>query len=313
MISDFSASDPDVGNVNLDTDFGAATDYADRDDCFYLGSNAVPSLDETTILNLDPYMDADPNFDQNDVVGGIMVQLQKGNHTWAYPLVIQAQTMSYNSQIFQQAGVPAPENGWTVSQFSDALTTLKNYLNAEPFVPNDFDGELLMMLIAAYGGLPIDYRTSPATLNFNDSATINAIQQVLDLAKNGYIKYTQLAATGGGFRIVTVDGSNQPAITTDSLGGFRRFFGGPNAGNNPNRLVGFPTGTYNGTSYNITAGYISAKAQNPDACYRWLSYLAQHIDVFGAMPARLSQINDPQYGCDARRKRGLLSAVCQPA
>ncbi|MEO8394926.1 MAG: hypothetical protein ABI700_18160 [Chloroflexota bacterium] len=293
LISDFSASDPDVGNVNLDTDFGNATDYADRDDCFYLSSNAVPSLDETTILNLDPYMDADPNFDQNDVVGGIMAQLQKDNHTWAYPLVIQAQTMSYNSDIFQQAGVPAPENGWTVSQFTDALNTLKTYLNAEPFVPNDFDGEGLMMLIAAYGGLPIDYRTSPATLNFNDPATVSAIQQVLDLARNGYIKYSQLAQTGGGFRIVTVDGSNQPAITTDSLGGFRRFFGGPNGGKDPNRLVGFPTGTYNGTSYNITTGYISAKAQNPDACYRWLTYLAQHIDVFGSMPARLSQISDP--------------------
>jgi hypothetical protein len=44
-----------------------------------------------------------------------------------------------------------------------------------------------MMLIAAYGGLPIDYRTTPATLNFTDPATISAIQQVLDLAKNGYI------------------------------------------------------------------------------------------------------------------------------
>ncbi|MBI1256511.1 MAG: extracellular solute-binding protein [Chloroflexi bacterium] len=293
LISDFSASDPDVGNVNLDSDFGNATDYADRDDCFYLGSNAVPSLDETTILNLDPYMDADPNFDPNDVVAGVMAQLQKDNHTWAYPLVIQAQTLSYNAQIFQQAGVPAPDNGWTVSQFSDALTTLKNYLNAEPFVPNDFNGEALMMLIAAYGGLPIDYRTSPATLNFTDPATVSAIQQVLDLAKNGFIKYSQLASTGGSFRIVTVDSNDKTAITTDSLGGFRRFIGGPNARNNPIRLVGFPTGTYNGTSYSITTGYISAKAQNPDACYRWLSYLAQHIDVFGAMPARVSQINDP--------------------
>ena len=294
LISDFSATDPDVGNINLDTDFGSPTDYAGRDDCFYLDSNAVASLDETTIINLDPYMDADANFDQNDVVSGVMAQLQKDNHTWAYPLVIQAQTLSYNSQIFQQAGVPTPDKGWTIAQFNDALKTLKTYLNAEPFVPNDFDGESLMMLIAAYGGLPIDYRTSPATLNFTNPATVNAIQQVLDLARNGYIKYSQLAQTGGGFRIVTVDANNQTAITTDSLGGFRRFFGGPNGGgNNPNRLVGFPTGTYNGTSYNITAGYISAKAQNPDACYRWLTYLAQHVDVFGAMPARLSQISDP--------------------
>jgi hypothetical protein len=103
-----------------------------------------------------------------------------------------------------------------------------------------------------------------------------------------------LAQTGGGFRIVSINVNQQNAITTDSLGGFRRLAGGPKAQqDDPYRLVSYPTGAYNAASYTIGTGYISAKAQNADACYRWLSYLAQHAEIFGAMPARLSQINDP--------------------
>ena len=170
-----------------------------------------------------------------------MAQLQKDNHTWAYPLVIQAQTMSYNAQIFQQAGVPAARKRLDdLDQFSDALRPLKDYLNNEPFVPNDFNGESLMMLMAAYGGLPIDYRTTPATLNFTDPATVDAIQQVLDLAKNGYIKYSPLAG-GGGFRIVTAtaERTRTPSPPT-AWAASGSFVGGPAPTNNPHRLVSYP-------------------------------------------------------------------------
>ena len=64
----------------------------------------------------------------------------------------------------------------------------------------------------------------------------------------------------------------------------------------------FKTGTivYNNDHDNSAklgagTGYISATSQNPDACYRWLTYIAQHVDIFGAMPARLSQITDPNF------------------
>lgn len=311
LAADFAAADPDVGIVNLDTSFDAAAGYAERNDCFTLASNAVPSLDASTILNLDPYLDADPNFDPNDVVGGLMAQLQKDNHIWAYPLNLQAQTLSYSVPIFQQAGVPLPNGTWTLDQFNDALQTLKAYLDKAPFVAHDLNGESLMMLIAAYGGVPIDYRTSPATLNFTDPATVDAIRQVLDLAKNGYITYQTLANAGGGFSIAVASGQDQPdAITSDIVAGFRRIAGGPGGGDD-RRLVSYPGGTYTGASFSVGTGYISATAQNPDACYRWLSYIAQHVGVFGAMPARLSQINDPAMQATFGANASFYAAYAQ--
>jgi ABC-type glycerol-3-phosphate transport system substrate-binding protein len=306
LATDFASLDPDVGEIVLDTEFGGANAFAERDDCFYLSSNAVQNLDSSVIINIDPYLDADPNFDPNDVVGGLMTQLQKDNYTWAYPLTIQPQALRFNSTVFQQAGVPAPFGSWTVDQFNDALRTLQSYLDEAPFVPRDLNGESLMMLIAAYGGLPLDYRTTPATLKFTDPATMAAIQQVLDLAKNGLIDYEALAA-GGGFRVIAVGpNDNPPAITSDALGGFRQIVGGPGA--DESRLVSYPSGTYTGASYTIGTGYISATAQNYDACYRWLSYIAQHVDVFGAMPARLSQINDPAMQASLGNNAAFYSA-----
>jgi len=77
-------------------------------------------------------------------------------------------------------------------------------------------------------------------------------------------------------------------------GGFGGFKVIVNDGVDPYKWLLYPRGSkYNAMSYSIGTAYISAKAQNPDACYRWLTYLAQHIDVFGAMPVRLSQISDP--------------------
>lgn len=312
LAADFAASDPDVGAVTLDTDFGDVDTFSERDDCFYLTSNVVPSLDSTKVINLDPFLDADPNFDPNDVVGGLMPQLQKDNLTWAYPLTIQPQTMSYNANIFQQAGVPTPDNGWTQQEFVDALHQLQSYLGDTPFVPRDLNGESLMMLIAAYGGVPIDYRTTPPTFNFTDPATVDAIQQVLDLAKDGYMDYTELASTGGGFRMVTISAEGEPdAITTDSLGGLRRFIEEEREGDNPVRLVSYPTGTYTGASYNIGTGYISATSLNPDPCYRWLRYIADHVDVFGAMPARMSKITDPAFQASAGANSSFYQSYAQ--
>jgi len=60
VINDFVANDPQVGNLQLDTGANQPADSAKKFDCFYLPLNYVPQIDMTTILNLDPFIDADP-------------------------------------------------------------------------------------------------------------------------------------------------------------------------------------------------------------------------------------------------------------
>ncbi len=290
LIASFTASDPVVGQVNLENVIGSDLAQLTQDyDCIILSSNAVPDADLSTLLNLDPLMDADPTFDRNDVIGNTLAQLQRDNKTWALPLTIEPQMLQYNPERFAWAGVPEPVNGWTADTFTDALKMLKPYdTDPTPFVPSDPSGSYLLMLIAAYGGLPLDYRTDPPTVNFTDPATVEAIRQVLDLASAGYISYAALTQ-GAMF-----GAADDAAITTNT---FNRFRGGPGRPGEEevdwvNTL--YPQGTqYNALAYQIGTAYISVTAQNPEATYRFLSLVSRSPQLFDGMPARQSLVSDP--------------------
>jgi ABC-type glycerol-3-phosphate transport system substrate-binding protein len=290
VIQEFVASDSQVGAVNLTPSNDGLEALTEQYDCFTLPYNAIPGSDLSGVLSLDPYLDTDVSFDRNAVIGNTLAQLQLNNQTWAMPLAIQPEALRYDSNLFAQAGAVAPENGWSTDQFIDALRLLKNVTGeTSPFISQTPGGSHLLMLMAAFGGLPIDYRTNPPTLNFSDQTTVDAIRQVLDLAKQGYIEYNELSAQEF---VVINDGEGDPvAITTDSLSPFS--FQARVGGEDTTRLTTYPTGTYGVVSYQITTGYISTNAQNADACYRWLSTLARHPELFSGMPAQSSILDDP--------------------
>ncbi len=293
LIASFVVNDPEVGLVTLEAvqenDLAA---LAEQYDCFILSGNVVEGSDLSPLVNLDPLLDTDSTFDRNDIMGNTLSQLQRDNKTWGIPLAIQPQMLQYDLQRFAQAGVPEPTNGWTVDVFVDALRRLKPYdTDPAPFVPADPSGSYLLMLIAAFGGLPLDYRTDPPTVNFTDTDTVEAIRQVLDLAVQGYISYSQQAT----FAVTVGVGDAAPAITTNTLNQFRPPMpGGAGASQSSAALTTYPQGSrYNAVAYEITAGYISATAQNPEAAYRFLSEVARTPQLFSGMPARASLVSDP--------------------
>lgn len=300
LIADFVASEPGVGAVILEsTNSTDLAVLAESYDCFILPTNAVPGSDLTPVLNLDPLIDTDTTFDRNDVIGNTLAQLQEDNKTWALPLAIQPQMLEYDPEVFAWAGVPGPVNGWTADVFTDALRMLKSYdPDMMPFVANDPSGAYIMMLIGAYGGLPLDYRTDPVSVNFTDPANADAIRQVLDLAKEGYIAYNGLTDVVGGAANV-LEGGEISAITTNTLSQFNlRGPGGPLPPGTEEETsmltTTYPQGSSFGViAYEITTGYISATAQNPDVAYRFLSAVARSPQLFSGMPARQSLVNDP--------------------
>jgi len=294
LLREFAALDPQVGAVRLTTDFGTLSDYAEQNDCFYVNYNAVPAADLTKILALDPFLSADPAFSPDDVAGNTLALLQRDNRTWAYPFSISPTLLNYHADLLAQAGIAEPRTGWTISAFADALRALDAVIPADqkPFTDRGFGDSSLLMLIAAYGGLPIDYRTTPPVFNFTDPATVEAIRTVLDMAKDGLIAYQELA--GNGFMIMIGDGENPDPIYAEASGGGLMLVGGDSQmGANPYRMTTYPTGAYSAVSYEIGTGYISATSQNPDACYRLFGFLAQHPELFGSMPALRSQFSNP--------------------
>jgi ABC-type glycerol-3-phosphate transport system substrate-binding protein len=300
-----------VGLVNLESGmYGSLNELTDRYDCFTTSNNVVPTGDLSLLRSLDPLLGTDPTYDANDMVSGVMDQVRRDGQIWALPLAIEPLAMRYNPDVFAQAGAATPSMNWTVDEFELALRALKpNPDDPTPFAPGGLAGDThLLMLIAAYGGLPIDYRTTPPTINFTDPATVAAIRQVLDLAKNDYIDYSTLVTAGGMVSIAVSSDSGNPiplyTTTLNGLGGFGGAVAMSDGGSmvipdNADPLILFPQGTtYTGLSYDLTAAYINANTPATDACYRFISELASHPELFPTMPVRQSLINSPEVAAE---------------
>jgi ABC-type glycerol-3-phosphate transport system substrate-binding protein len=291
LIQTFLAQHPAIGEIELVEQIYSPDDFATMD-CYYQHYNEVQNARLEDFLNLDPFMDADPNFDADDFMVGVLAQVQRDNLTWAYPMTVQPSVLWYNSQMFTDAGLAWPGEVWTVEAFKEAMHVLKASQSTDEvvFVPQTFGNTNLLMLMAAFGALPYDFRTNPPTINFTDTTTVAAIRQVLDFAKDDYMEYNALASNYGGL-IRPI----KQAIFSESLtGGLWRFENRLNGEPDPYRVTNYPSGSqYVPVAFGIGVAYIRATAQNPEACYDWIRMIAGRPELFQAMPARYSLMHDP--------------------
>lgn len=318
LIDEFVASDPEVGRILVDSVMRGNLETLARDfDCFYSNRNLVTNGDLSLLLSLDPLMSTDPSFNPSDIIA--LQQVQSNGQTWAMPLIVQPATMHYSPEIFAMAGAIAPTSGtWTVDQFEDALRTLKSYLGDDgiPYKPQSFGNSHLLTLITAYGGLPLDYRTNPPTVNFTDPDTVEAIRQVLDLAKNGLMHYSALES-GVNIAVFTIGGEADIALYSEVGSGFGgRMFVARGGETETPPMVTFPVGSqYTALSYDVGGAYISASSPYAEACYRLISTIAQAPNLFDAMPARRSLINSYEVassqGEDAAAFYNALDQIMQ--
>ncbi|MBC8097903.1 MAG: extracellular solute-binding protein, partial [Armatimonadetes bacterium] len=230
-----------------------------------------------------------------------LTQVQRDGRIYAMPITVEPDIMRYDVAQFNQVAAPLPFAGWTVDEFINAVQLIK--LDPEdpaPFVGSSTGGNDLLILIAAFGGLPIDSRTDPVIYDFTNPANVDAIRQVLDLAKDGYLRYDRrLGDILNAFNFGNVE---QPtsALYADTLSvlNFAALSGSDDGDDSEETNAYLPTtyprgAQYSAGSYTIGTAYISANAQNPEACYQWISTFANAPDLFTAMPARRALINDP--------------------
>jgi len=295
LIGDFTANDPEIGRVIFEkyldaTSLNQLGTALRKYDCVYAPFNGVTPAQIPRLLNLDPFLTADPAFDKADMIGGTLAQVTLDNKIWMLPSDLAPNVLKYDSERFAKAGIPEPGPTWTIEQFVDALKTFKSDGTGKPgFMPVNTFGSYLFPLIAAYGGNPIDYRTNPPTINFTDPATQDAIQQVVNLAKDGDFRYRGLFSTQ-----MDVSFKPEPApIRQSTLTAFTLPLPGSGADNDKTRVTLYPKGSkYAAITYNLGGFYISATAQNPAACYRFISKAARMPALFSAMPARRSLLTD---------------------
>jgi ABC-type glycerol-3-phosphate transport system substrate-binding protein len=288
LAREFAENDPQVGVVEVNRSGNDYETWQNENDCFYLTYDPISTYAQSDYLSLDPLLNADPAFNPADLVPGALEALQQNGQTYGYPFSLTISALGYNPEQFEKANVPLPKLRWTVNEFTDALQQLAQYEDGDyqvAFAPRTFEDTDWLLLLAAYGAMPIDYRTDPPTYQFTEPTTVATIQQVLDLAKNGLVDYQQM----GTFSYTGMQKTG--ALFATSLTGNENYQLSENIA-----LVSYPQGTQFGVSAvgSVGGGFISSDTPNIDACYRWISFIAAHPELLvQVMPARVSAIEDP--------------------
>lgn len=298
-LSEFVANDPQVGNVAMDTSYYESYDELwNNYDCAYF---SYAPFDRSTgeppanILALEPLISADPNFNRADFVPGALEAMQYDGATYGYPFMLMPTIIWYDPQLLTDAGVPLPEQGWTTDQFIDALRALQS--DPETSVISPMGGDMITILITAFGGVPAEFNIDGTIPQFTDPAHVEAARQALDLAREGVILYQPRAPRpGDSGRPMVMSDPSEAALLIDQIGEYtfmNRGMGGESYYDGM-RATTLPAGSvYTPVSYFTTGAYISSSSLVPEACYRLITFLAERMDLLYGMPARLSLINEP--------------------
>jgi ABC-type glycerol-3-phosphate transport system substrate-binding protein len=284
-IDDFVEQDSEVGHITVAAEWGRISQLVETQDCFYMTSNIIPNVDTAMLLPLDPLLLADPTFDEEAIISGVIPQVSRDSSIWALPFSLRPYVIWYNANLFERFNIPEPSPEWNISDFELTLQLAHDQTGGSVFRTNTYESPYLLMLMAAYGGHLIDYSKTPYEFNLVHPSSIEAATHVLSWVQSGAIDYQSVEI---GISDITIG-----TLMFDSM-----LLSPGNMGLSENfaeryHHVPFPQGSgVRPISYELSSFYISNHTPYPQACYRLISFLSNRPELLDDMPVRRTQFDN---------------------
>ncbi|MBN1584389.1 MAG: extracellular solute-binding protein [Anaerolineae bacterium] len=241
-------------------------------------------------LDLSPYIGQDEAFEQADFYPGLIDMFRiEETEIWAIPYMVDVGVMYYNRDLFDEYGVAYPQLDWTWDDFlRTAQTFYAPVIGIFGYIPDEQKNDPLAF-VYQNGGRIFDDFQNPTRTTFDDVYTIEALDWYAKLM----YEYEAAATPQQARQAYSLTGSTQTGIREGRLGMWSGTLSdrggrlddeewGINWG-----IVPLPKGKQSAT-FAFTNGYvISTSAQDPDACWAWISFLTHQVPPYG-MPARKS-------------------------
>lgn len=277
-----------------ETTVNLQNDRRDDTDCFVDVPFGLPGdVDAGALVALDPFFDQDAELRPDDFYPGAVDVLKYQGKTWGIPAGIDPLVLYYNEEMFDQAGIPYPQPGWTWDDFLTDAMALSNpderiFGYAMPQQSQDaFD---VALFIYQHGGRLFDDLNNPTMTTLDDPQTVSAVEWYTDLALRHNVAPTpeQMRSFGGG--------SNQGlgrGIYESKFGMWLGFFsdrGGrtwPVTWPWPWGMISLPRDETAATAGLVRSYFILSDRPNPDACWKFISFLSTQAPE-GLVPARRS-------------------------
>ncbi|MEU6918974.1 ABC transporter substrate-binding protein [Streptomyces olindensis] len=117
-------------------------------------------------------------FDVTDFDKSVMEGLSDDGKQYALPYDVGPVILTYNKDMFRNAGVPEPEPGWTLAEFESAARELTGH-RRYGFVAAPQDLWMFSMVLTKTGAQPTD---GAGNLRLTTPAMVNGVQWYADLA-----------------------------------------------------------------------------------------------------------------------------------
>lgn len=299
IVVELQTPDFGTGVVNLST-------IANATDCLQWFGGVSREEDRSAILNIEPFLDADPSLSKDDFYPSIVEAFSYQGQLWALPAETNLAVVVYNKALFDAASLPYPTLDWTTDDFLETAVALTTGSDPETkqygYVPQELEINDLSNFLERLGAQFLDESVDPPQLTFTHPDTIDAMRWFTGLTTEFAVKPTFNTQVFGGSvnfgeeRKALIENGRAAMWTDQGFGSFPEIsLEGLDIGMVP--LPDGPDGT--ATADNLVIGYfISAQTTQRQACWEWIKFLSEqpYIGNFGnTIPARRSVAESTAY------------------
>jgi len=238
--------------------------------------NMLPGLIESEgVLVLDPLTSDDRDFSLDDYYPSAVSALSLQGQSYALPYAATTAVMFYNRDLFDKRGLAYPAHDWTWNEFLETAKQLTDEDAGEYGyayqTPNSSNGIAEpMLLVYQHGGRLFDDLQSPTRTTLNEPLTVEAMQWYADL-----IHRHRVAPRPGDratpYPLSGIEGGKYAMW----LGFLEEEWDDLNVG-----MVALPHDQNRVTMGTVIGLCISSKAEDPQAAWKWISYISRQQPPF---------------------------------
>lgn len=266
--------------------------------------------------NLDSYIEKS-GYNLEDYWPALLESAMYEGSVYGFPRDIEVNILYYNKDIFDEAGVPYPDETWT---WDDLLAA------AEQLTKKDASGKVERYALAMEagkwtkwanqnGGAILDDYRNPAKCMLTSPEAVAALQFFADMMNNGYaMRDADLSQAGGDAAVFS---SGQAAMIIQNSSRISTFNA---AGMNYDvAVVPIPEGGKRWNGAGGAAWVMSSGSDNKDAAWTFLSWLqsneggqkiyAQRGEIFPALQSTTNDVFVKQEGAPANKQGFITEAT----
>jgi ABC-type glycerol-3-phosphate transport system substrate-binding protein len=277
-------------------------------DCFIYEPLHSP-VEAARVLDLDALLELDPNIDRDTFYPVALSAFVNEGALLALPNQFALPLIGYDTLLFDRANINYPEAGWTLDDFLDtavALSTGENSQKQYGYVPHQGDFHDALTFLYAFGVDLLDRTVDPPTARFDTPTVANALAWYVALSETYGVKPVygtnsyDVSTVGSGMQTLAerrnLFANRRGAMWRDDGSEWEGAYATPTAAIEERQYTTFPIASAGEVvlPLDVTGLYISAKTEQRQACWQWITFLSEHDPGVG-IPARISVAHSEEF------------------